>query len=219
MGNLTYDFIAGTNQIRNLHAAAPRNNRATTAPCPSQPIHTEGGSGCPAAKASESWLGVYYTTAETNGTITAAVTDHFTVTSEPPPPNRGTLPPLPRNHPHLRICKPQPRNPYLPPPFSQLQTSEPRNPAQTSGPPSEPKPRIGTPPPLRGLDPSACRAEPKPSTVFSKESTSQNLNSDPNLPPLPPPALPNLGTSDPRPPQCVKADLGTRKLLNLDEKR
>ena len=85
VGNLTYDFIAGTNQIRNLHAAAPRNNRATTAPCPSQPIHTEGGSGCPAAKASESWLGVYYTTAETNGTITAAVTDHFTVTSEPPP--------------------------------------------------------------------------------------------------------------------------------------
>ena len=75
-GEITWDLLVGTNQIRNLHAVAPlsialaNDNSRAEADALLLP------------KASESWvlaqLGGYYTTQEADDAIAAALTNHFT---------------------------------------------------------------------------------------------------------------------------------------------
>ena len=86
VGNITWDLLAGTNQIRNLHAVAPlsiqlaNDNWTLSFACDAYSKAEADALLLP--KASESWvlatLGNYYTVQEANDAITAALTNHFT---------------------------------------------------------------------------------------------------------------------------------------------
>ena len=85
-GNVTFDLLAGTNQIRNLHAAGPlsialaNDNWTLSFACDAYSKAEADALLLP--KASESWvlatLGGYYTVQEANDAITAALGNHFT---------------------------------------------------------------------------------------------------------------------------------------------
>ena len=85
-GNITFDLLAGTNQIRNVHAVAPlsialaNDNWALSFSVDSYSTAQTDALLLP--KASEAWvlatLGGYYTVLETNDAITAALTNYFT---------------------------------------------------------------------------------------------------------------------------------------------
>ena len=85
-GEITWDLLAGTNQIRNLHAVAPLSiqlaNDNWTLSFSVDSYSTAQTDALLLPKASESWvttqLGGYYTVLETNDAITAALTNHFT---------------------------------------------------------------------------------------------------------------------------------------------
>ena len=85
-GNVTFDLLAGTNQIRNLHAAGPlsialaNDNWTLSFACDAYSKAEADALLLP--KASESWvlaaLGGYYTVQEANDAITAALSNYFT---------------------------------------------------------------------------------------------------------------------------------------------
>ena len=85
-GEITWDLLAGTNQIRNLHATGPlsialaNDNWTLSFACDSYSRGEADALLLP--KASESWvlatLGNYYTTQEANDAITAALSNYFT---------------------------------------------------------------------------------------------------------------------------------------------
>eukprot|EP00439_Symbiodinium_sp_Y106_P005097 s12070_g1.t1 len=86
VGNITWDLLAGTNQIRNLHAVAPLSiqlaNDDWTLSFSVDSYSKAEADALLAPKASESWvlaqLGGYYTVLETNNAITAALSNYFT---------------------------------------------------------------------------------------------------------------------------------------------
>ena len=85
-GNVTFDLLAGTNQIRNLHAAGPlsialaNDNWTLSFACDAYSKAEADALLLP--KASESWvlstLGNFYTVQEANDAITAALGNYFT---------------------------------------------------------------------------------------------------------------------------------------------
>ena len=85
-GEITFDLLAGTNQIRNLHAVAPlsialaNDNWTLSFACDAYSKAEADALLLP--KASESWvlatLGNYYTVQEANDAITAALSNYFT---------------------------------------------------------------------------------------------------------------------------------------------
>ena len=85
-GNVTWDLLAGTNQIRNLHAVAPLSiqlaNDNWTLSFSVDSYSTAQTDALLLPKASEAWvttqLGGYYTIQGTDDAITAALTNHFT---------------------------------------------------------------------------------------------------------------------------------------------
>ena len=85
-GNITFDLLAGTNQIRNFHAVAPMGlalaNDNWTLSLSCDAYSTAQTDALLLSKASESWvlaqLGGYSTTQQTSDAIAAALTNHFT---------------------------------------------------------------------------------------------------------------------------------------------
>ena len=85
-GNITFDLLAGTNQIRNFHAVAPMGlalaNDNWTLSLSCDAYSTAQTDALLLPKASESWvlaqLGGYSTTQQTSDAIAAALTNHFT---------------------------------------------------------------------------------------------------------------------------------------------
>ena len=86
VGNITWDLLAGTNTVRNLHAVAPLSiqlaNDNWTLSFSVDSYSTAQTDALLLPKASESWvlaqLGGYYTVLETNDAITAALSNYFT---------------------------------------------------------------------------------------------------------------------------------------------
>ena len=85
-GEITFDLLAGTNQVRNLHAVAPLSiqlaNDNWTLSFSVDSYSTAQTDALLLPKASEAWvttqLGGYYTIQGTDDAITAALTNHFT---------------------------------------------------------------------------------------------------------------------------------------------
>ena len=85
-GEITFDLLAGTNQVRNLHAVAPLTiqlaNDNWTLSFSVDSYSTAQTDALLLPKASEAWvttqLGGYYTIQGTDDAITAALTNHFT---------------------------------------------------------------------------------------------------------------------------------------------
>ena len=85
-GNITFDLLAGTNQIRNFHAVAPMGlalaNDNWTLSLSCDAYSTAQTDALLLPKASESWvlaqLGGYSTTQQTSDAMAAALTNHFT---------------------------------------------------------------------------------------------------------------------------------------------
>ena len=85
-GEITWDLLVGTNQVRNIHAVAPlsialaNNNWTLSLSCDAYSRAEADALLLP--KASESWvlaqLGGYYTTQQADDDIAAALTNHFT---------------------------------------------------------------------------------------------------------------------------------------------
>ena len=86
VGEITWDLLVGTNQIRNLHAVAPLSialaNDNWTLSLSCDAYSTAQTDALLLPKASESWvlatLGGYYTTQQADDAIAAALTNHFT---------------------------------------------------------------------------------------------------------------------------------------------
>ena len=86
LGEVTWDLLVGTNQVRNLHAVAPlsialaNDNWTLSLSCDAYSRAEADALLLP--KASESWvlaqLGGYYTTQQADDAIAAALTNHFT---------------------------------------------------------------------------------------------------------------------------------------------
>ena len=85
-GEITWDLLVGTNQIRNCHAVAPLSialaNDNWTLSLSCDAYSTAQTDALLLPKASESWvlaqLGGYYTTQEADDAVAAALTNHFT---------------------------------------------------------------------------------------------------------------------------------------------
>ena len=85
-GEITWDLLVGTNQIRNFHAVAPLSialaNDNWTLSLSCDAYSTAQTDALLLPKASESWvlaqLGGYYTTQEADDAVAAALTNHFT---------------------------------------------------------------------------------------------------------------------------------------------